>query len=502
MPFFPLGWFDEVVVIPENRPVLYSRPYFDFSGAGEILTIGQPILDGKGQVFGAVGIDTAMLTRGIRTTTNLNLGIFDGRFESYLFIFDLEGVVIYHPFKPLDLNRPIMYYDVEKAPISALIQTSLNSVQNKTNEIVSHRVENHVFPVKANYDETNRVTYVTYNATYIWRKSDDFLIGILIFDHESSTILQKLNIAPEVPDSCKKFHYHSNIDGELRRNEWVRLNDHVINYNRVMTMFGVQAYQIERIIDRPESAADIKAVRHCLADPDDCYFEPLTKSAFDDLCAMATFDELWKTHVERLDQSDASLFSTVYGASASGIFKIYPGFNMSYQYEPSIRPWFIKAASSDQLEATTYIDHIWDIPIVTLSRSIKINSELRFVLAMDFNANLLQQLVHQKAAVCAQDHIECSLVDQNGVFIVHEEMHSPIRNFTNTNNLFYQEHEIYNDLDENGKLLHGSCHNLGDPEKLPDSIQINLTSYTATLDCITFTIERLLYFDSFEGSKS
>jgi len=170
---------------------------------------------------------------------------------------------------------------------------------------------------------------------------------------------------------------------------------------------------------------------------------------------------------------------------------------MSYQYEPSIRPWFIKAASSDQLEATTYIDHIWDIPILTLSRSIKINSELRFVLAMDFNVNLLQQLMKQTFTECVHDHIVCSLVDKNGVFIVHEKMDDPIRSFASKNNLFYQEHEIYNDLEKNGKLLSGSCHNLEDPERIPHSIQVDVTSYAATVGCISFSIEQFSYFGSF-----
>jgi len=73
-----------------------------------------PNLDGT--VFGAVGVDTAILTRGIRTNTNLNLGLFDGRFQSYLFILDKSGLVIYHPFKPIDIDRAFMYYEVEKEP--------------------------------------------------------------------------------------------------------------------------------------------------------------------------------------------------------------------------------------------------------------------------------------------------------------------------------------------------------------------------------------------------
>ena len=483
----------------DKRPVLYSRPYFDFAGGGEVLTLGQPIFDRNGNVFGAVGIDTALLTRGIRTTANLNLGIFDGRFQSYLFIFDLEGLVIYHPFKPLDLNRPIMYYDVEKAPIASYIQKYFDS--NAT-EIVTHRVLNHRIPVKANYDGTNRVSFVLYNGTYLWKKSEDLFIGIIIFDHEKSAIFQMLSENLTSTGNCTKFDYHSNIDNLIKdTNEWTRLNDKVINFNRVMTMFTVQAYQIDKIVERPESPAEIKTVRECLTD-DQCNLEylPISKTVFDDICSFALLDRLWKTQVETLNQTYASVFSNVYGASPSGLFKIYPGFNMSHKYEPSIRPWFLKAVPSDHLEATTYIDHIWNIPIATLSRSINVgsaensDSTLRFVIGMDIAVNVLQKLVEKHNENCTRENVVCSLVDKNGVFIVHEDMD---RDFIAKNNLYFQEYDIYQDLEENGQTIHGSCHNLEDSNKLPHRIEIKLTYYSAVLDCVEFSIEQLPYLQSF-----
>ena len=53
---------------------------------GEVVTIGMPIYNETGYVWGAVGLDITELTRGSRKTTNLNLSFLDGRFQSYIFI--------------------------------------------------------------------------------------------------------------------------------------------------------------------------------------------------------------------------------------------------------------------------------------------------------------------------------------------------------------------------------------------------------------------------------
>ncbi len=98
--------------------IIYSPPYYDNLGKGEIITIGLPIYDKNNAIFGSVGIDTGIFTRGIRTSTNLNFGIFDGRFDSYLFVTDLNGIIIYHPFKPFDENDiAVSIYDLENHPV-------------------------------------------------------------------------------------------------------------------------------------------------------------------------------------------------------------------------------------------------------------------------------------------------------------------------------------------------------------------------------------------------
>ena len=99
----------------DDSRIQYSPPYYDVLGKGEIITIGLPIYDEEENVFGALGIDTEILTRGLGTTTNLNLGSFDGRFNSYIFFTDRNGIVIYHPFKPFDQKDiAVSIFDLER----------------------------------------------------------------------------------------------------------------------------------------------------------------------------------------------------------------------------------------------------------------------------------------------------------------------------------------------------------------------------------------------------
>ena len=110
----------------------------------------------------------------------------------------------------------------------------------------------------------------------------------------------------------------------------------------------------------------------------------------------------------------------MYLGTTSGIFKIYPGYQMSPNYEPTSRPWYIKSKTSPNLQATTYIDHLWDTTIVTLSKRIQENNEMLAVVAIDINVKVLKNLMQSLDKDCDKADIECSIVDRYGQFIVHE----------------------------------------------------------------------------------
>ena len=75
-----------------------QKPYIDFSGSGEIISFGKPILNDDNQLLGAVMIDSAVLTNKKRIGPYFDSEFFDGRFKSYLIIIDFgKDLVISHP---------------------------------------------------------------------------------------------------------------------------------------------------------------------------------------------------------------------------------------------------------------------------------------------------------------------------------------------------------------------------------------------------------------------
>ena len=122
----------------DDSRIQYSPPYYDVLGKGEIITIGLPIYDADDNVFGALGIDTEILTRGLGTTTNLNLGSFDGRFNSYIFFTDRNGIVIYHPFKPFDQKDiAVSIFDLERHPlVRDALQRSFDAMKTTNSGLV------------------------------------------------------------------------------------------------------------------------------------------------------------------------------------------------------------------------------------------------------------------------------------------------------------------------------------------------------------------------------
>lgn len=289
-----------------KRKILYSPPYYDAVGNGEVMTIGQPVYDPNGKVFGAVGIDTTLLTRGIGTTTKLGLGIFDGRFQSYLFMFDLTGLVIYHPFKPYDIARPVMYYDLEKNPLFRERMTTYLTNDLETDSIQSFRIENSQFPVNINLDGSNRIKHNTYNATFLWKKSKNLIVSIVVFDHEQEVIWGKLqNNAVRCPDST--FTYASDINNG---GEWSRINDRLVNYNTPVTKFGVQSYRIEKHVGETESDTEIEDVRTCLQNVEECNYEQssLKRNALNDICSISQLEE-WPSKFKKLTNSEQSSIS-------------------------------------------------------------------------------------------------------------------------------------------------------------------------------------------------
>jgi len=94
--------------------------------------------------------------------------------------------------------------------------------------------------------------------------------------------------------------------------------------------------------------------------------------------------------------------------------KLFPGYILSHDYEPTVRPWYKKAATSveNKMEASAYRDIIWDRLIATVSKAIIIDGEVKMVLGIDFKVELLHQVLQNEYSqefkiVCRIEILKC-----------------------------------------------------------------------------------------------
>jgi len=219
---------------------------------------------------------------------------------------DLSGIVIYHPFKPYELDRPVMYYDLEKHPI---IRSEMEKYlkNRQSNSTISITVEGD-FPINVNLDGSKQISYKNRTATYVWRKSENLVIAIVIFDDEKSVIASKLdNAAPSPSCGSAEFIHHST---DVQFDNWRRINERLVNYEQTLTMFGVQSYRKEKYVTEEENQLEIDDVRKCLNNFANCTTDEnsLKQTALDDLCSTSMLNQ-WSDDFRQLSEQHQSIIS-------------------------------------------------------------------------------------------------------------------------------------------------------------------------------------------------
>ena len=120
--------------------------------------------------------------------------------------------------------------------------------------------------------------------------------------------------------------------------------------------FGEQAFQKERSYGDSQNDGTAKEeltkIRNSNAE------EILKKDAMQDIC---DFEEVlgksWlKNRGVRFKQEDQKFVSFVFAGSSTGVFKIFPGWLVPDGFDPTLRPWFRKAAQSDKMVLVVYKD--------------------------------------------------------------------------------------------------------------------------------------------------
>ena len=274
----------------------------------------------------------------------------------------------------------------------------------------------------------------------------NLIVGVVLFENELSAVLTKLDVNQKqgLESACQQFKgydFGQTMDG------WNRISKNIMDYNSVLTKFGVQSYRKEKSETKKEDEniekedlADYQAVQKCLKTVHSCDLEGenvknLKPTALHDICKLQPLEK-WPEEFASYSEITKRAFSAIYVGTQSGIFKVFPAYNMPVDYEPTVRPWYRQAAVSEQLEFVIYKDILWNTFIISVSKAVRHGSELAMVFAIDIQIEFFQDLI-DKDLECAAESTACMLINKQGRFITHPDIRNR-QNFMQYNVLYFQ----------------------------------------------------------------
>lgn len=153
-----------------------------------------------------------------------------------------------------------------------------------------------------------------------------------------------------------------------------------------------------------------------------------------------------------------------YVASSRGVLEIFPGINVNPGFDPTRRPWFIRAIQHKGrvVFVAPYLDGGGAGYVVTVAYANAHN----IVVAIDFTFGYIFKLLLNHMPFCTESKIRCFLMDDQGYLIYHPDLLS--LNYNN-NSPLEQQHIVHKESSVASDILNHKlfikkllCNNYGD----------------------------------------
>lgn len=110
-----------------------------------------------------------------------------------------------------------------------------------------------------------------------------------------------------------------------------------------------------------------------------------------------------------------------YIATINGVLEIFPGCKIEKNFEPSRRPWFIKAMKYPGKTIITkpYLDVGGAGYILTISQTIFLNEIPYAVISLDLTYGFFFKLLLNSSEICRELNFKCFLIEDGGFLIGH-----------------------------------------------------------------------------------
>ena len=440
----------EIVSYLEESELKITSPYVDFMGAGEIVTIGYPIMNTAGKVIGAAAIDTPILTHGVRNGPYQDSVFFDGRFDSFLIIVNLnQDIVLSHPLKASH----------------GFTANSVNVKGNHINDTFRTTEERTMMIDLRNWNPTDTanpfkkvIADFHYpvgniaNISYYWLVSDHIngkdtqekiAFGIGILDEE------KQSLAHKISETIKKENDEI-IRISLSNNDTEPINLQTIadlyEYEKLRRFDNKLAADSDFVHFTPESVrnpifgSDFKSAQFQFYNKrfKECWNSYLGETCRD-LFTPRAFEESrelqyardfgqWMFEDNETPNDVKEKVRSIYIASLGGLYKTF-GRLPPYGYNPSFRRWFEQGIQRDGLQFIVNRDYGDGPTILTMTKRITRGTERKYVVAVDIEYDLFLRLAKETCSKAKNKETEfedksniiCAIYTQDLHLIYNEE---------------------------------------------------------------------------------
>uniref|UniRef100_A0ABM0MXQ2 VWFA and cache domain-containing protein 1-like n=1 Tax=Saccoglossus kowalevskii TaxID=10224 RepID=A0ABM0MXQ2_SACKO len=375
---------------------VFSAPFRSAPGTDLLTTATLPVIYNE-ELKGVVGVDLSLsdITADLTYMRHGQL--------SYPFLFNAgssntEGRTLIHPLLPppaVDETSSVFVHitslEREDAFRNDVYQKAIN--ENVESGNVTYLAKRYLPRGDSTHDGVNTIEV---ESTVHWTKAQPspFIIGLSIATNDSHTYLK-----PKLPSeqSAVKFGPEAFLDPaqylEIEEQEYI-----VNSYSNYMN-------------DNTGTA-----VNH--------FFKDGIK---DTVVGTHVVDDIWVN-----DVSGIELYTLLrYIGTYDGVFRMYPGVKLKKKYDPTTRPWYIRAKSNKGLTtlSTPYSPGGGPNHVITLSHTLiggnqshhATSDEVIGVMGLDLTLTYFYRLLTMSYSQCMQDKYRCFVVDNNGYFVVHQD---------------------------------------------------------------------------------
>eukprot|EP00761_Pharyngomonas_kirbyi_P010550 gb/GECH01010570.1/.p1 GENE.gb/GECH01010570.1/~~gb/GECH01010570.1/.p1 ORF type:complete len:1003 (+),score=253.65 gb/GECH01010570.1/:1-3009(+) len=406
-----------------TESTLWTAPYFDVNGLGLILTVALPVYDKRvspPKLAGVLGSD-------IVVSELVSQAFSERAQDSYAFVVNKEGQVLTHPRlkSPSVYTSPPVYVDIgslETDPAFDSVRTSMVSMESgqKTASIQRELPRGDV--------AYEGIRFQNLEVTYYWQAVPDAQFSICYVLAASD----RQRVDWTTPDSYTDSYYHridlypgiysSELDIQSTNSENPLYYTNDVSTFKVAPKGFNNVFQYQQNKETEQDVIEYNEFVNGERTGNPGFVTSIRPSA---QLSVSVASSVWKP------QYDDSKLLWVYYGTDGGVWRAYPGHNTGKSYDPTRRPWYLRALNNPGKIAvsTPYADASFSTVggsakyVVTISKTIEeptTNGKVAGVAGIDFLYKAFEDMLDEYAPGCADGDNMCALVDSSGLVVAHK----------------------------------------------------------------------------------